>query len=239
MTQLRRISAPLLAVVLALTLAIGLAPTLLLAAPAAQETTPAIVGYYESAVIPGNDDTPDLVVGLILYEDGSAEVLSDYDDDQETITEVGTWVDNGDNTLTLTVTGSSTEAYAAPIDLTFTIAEDGSLVNTEFSPEGLILLPAELGNDVISQLPAEARIYQSAVMPAASTPGLQLTLALFDDASLTKWMEAWWSRSPASWKTPTARPPTMKNRWNLYSPSTTMARWPWSMKGVRSLARKG
>src|SRR3712207_1434681 len=108
MIRLQRIPAILLAVVLALTVAIGPAPTLLLAAPVAQESEPAIFGYYESDVIAGDEDTPDLVVGLILYEDGTAEVLSDYENEDEVITEVGTWVDNGDGTLTLTVTGSTT-----------------------------------------------------------------------------------------------------------------------------------
>lgn len=192
MRLLRRIPALLLAVTLALAVGIVPATALLLAAPAAQEEGPAILGYYQSDVIPGEEGAPDLVVGLILYEDGTAEVISDYDDGTDIITEVGTWVDNGDETVTLTVTGTTEGDYAAPIDLVFDVAEDGSLVvpgaeNGAFGLNGLILLPMTMGNSdaILAQIPAEARVYQSDVMPAASSPGLQLTLALFEDGSLT------------------------------------------------------
>jgi hypothetical protein len=192
MTRLRRISALLLAVTLALTLGMIPATTPLLAASVAQADDPAILGYYESDLIPGEGDTPDLVVGLILYEDGTAEVISDYQNDEDVITEVGTWVDNGDGTVTLTVTGTTKEDYAAPIDLDFQVADDGSLVvpgaaNGAFGEAGLTLAPTPLGNSdaILANIPADAVVYQSDVMPSTSGPGLQLTLALFDDNSLT------------------------------------------------------
>lgn len=199
MRLLRRIPALLLAVTLAL--AIGLMPvsTLLLAAPAAQPSGTTVFGYFESEVIPGGGNSPDLVVGLLLYEDGSAELVSDYQTDENVIVEVGTWVDNGDGTLTLTVTGTTDGAYAAPVALDFAITDDGSLFSDAFGAEGLSLLPATLpaggtpgaapaasnSEIILAQIPSNALVYQSDLLPAASTPGLQLTLAIFDDSSLT------------------------------------------------------
>ena len=76
MKHLRHLSALLLAVTLALAAGFVASPAPLLAAAIAQASGPAIQGYYESNVIPGEGDTPDLVVGLLLYEDGTAKVIS-------------------------------------------------------------------------------------------------------------------------------------------------------------------
>lgn len=201
MKYLRRMPALLLALILALGVGFGLAPTTLLAAPAAQGVEdPAVTGYYESDVLE-SADSPGLVVGLILYEDGSADVISDYMNDEDVIVEVGTWVDNGDDTVTLTVTGTVDGAYEAPIELVFEMDEDGSLVvpgeeGGAFGEEGLTLLPTELGTEetesepsstadqILSELPEDALVYQSEVMAAADSPGMQITLVVFDDGSL-------------------------------------------------------
>src|SRR5215207_5995934 len=103
-TLWRRTPALLLAVTLALALGLIPAPTLLLAAPVAQGDAPAVMGYFQSELIPGSGDNPELVVSVVLYDDGTAEVISDYPSGEIVITEVGTYVDNGDGTLTLTVT---------------------------------------------------------------------------------------------------------------------------------------
>jgi hypothetical protein len=203
---LRRIPAALFAALLALSTGIGVAPHAVLAAPSAQADA-TLVGYFESEVLP-SADSAGLVVGLSLYEDGSAEVSSDYLNDEAPILEVGQWVENDDGTLTLTVTGTGEEDYPAPIDLVFTIDEDGSLVipgapDGIFGEEGLILLVADAptdetadeestaaetaGSDTAERwenLPADALVYQSEVMPAASSPGLQLTMVLYADNSL-------------------------------------------------------
>ena len=192
MTLVRRIPALLLAVTLALAVGIVPAPTLLLAAPAAQASEPAVQGYYESDLIPGVGGNPDLVVGLRLYEDGTAEVISEYQTGEDAIIEVGTWVDNGDETLTLTVIGTTDGDYAAPIDLVFNIAADGALVvpgaeNGAFGTAGLTLNPTSIGNSeaILAQIPENALVFQSDILPNESSLGLQLTLAIFDDGSLT------------------------------------------------------
>ena len=209
MKQLRRIPPLLLAALLALTLAVGPAPLRVLAAPT-QQTAPAVVGYFESDVLPAAD-TPGLVVGLYLYDDGSAELTSDYLNDEPVIVEVGTWTDNEDGTVTLTVTGTPDGDYEAPIALTFQVAEDGALVvpgevGGAFGEAGLRLALVEDdaaaeepatdaagteepatddgmtgADELLADLPEDAIVYQSEVMPAASSPGLQITLLLFDD----------------------------------------------------------
>jgi hypothetical protein len=211
MKLLRRIPALLLTLILALGVGISPVPSALLAAPVAQETEdPAVTAYYESDVLESADSSG-LVVGLILYEDGSAEVISDYMNDEDVIVEVGTWVDNGNETLTLTVTGTVDGDYEAPIDLVFNIDEDGALVipgatGGAFGEEGLSLFPAELSTEaepgaepgaevdaepeteavsssdaILAEIPEGALVYQSEVMTAASSPGLQITLVVFDD----------------------------------------------------------
>ena len=126
MKQLRRIPPLLLAALLALTLAVGPPPLRALAAPT-QQPAPELVGYFESGVLP-TADTPGLVVGLYLYDEGSAELTSDYLNDEPVIVEVGAWTVNTDSTLTLTITGTPEGDYEAPIALTFQVDEDGALV---------------------------------------------------------------------------------------------------------------
>src|SRR5690554_466399 len=115
MNLLRRVPALLLAVTLALAVGIVPAPALLLAAPAAQAGEPALLDYYEGVMV---IDGEDVTVGLLLYDDGTAEVISDFESEDGSIvqvTEVGTWVDNGDGTISLTVTGTTEGDYAAPV----------------------------------------------------------------------------------------------------------------------------
>ncbi|MCC6455732.1 MAG: copper resistance protein NlpE N-terminal domain-containing protein [Caldilineaceae bacterium] len=184
MTLLRRVPTLLLALVLALAVGTGPAPLMAASpvAPVIQESEPAIIGSYRSNVIPGDANTPDMVAELILYDDGSAEVVS-YVEDEAVITEIGTWVEGDDGTMTLTVTASTVETYEQPATLIFDVADDGTLTSDE---AGLTLTPTGEGNDVLGQLPEEALIYQSGVMTRTSGPGLQqLTLALFDDETLT------------------------------------------------------
>ncbi len=198
MKQLHRIPALTLAVVVALLLGITTAPLAVWAAPDAQATVaPAVLGYYQSDVLPAAD-SPGLQVALILYEDGSAEVYSDYLNDEPPIVEVGEWVENDDGTLTLTVTGTTEVEYQQAISLTFEVAEDGALVvpgeaGGPFGEAGLVLNPAELPVEEAGmgeampteiEIPADASAYQSPILPALETPGLQITLLLYEDGSL-------------------------------------------------------
>ncbi len=196
---------PSLTVIIVVALLLGLAgtPRATWAAPRLQTgsptatATPAITGYYQSDVLPAAD-SPGLQVALILYDDGSAEVYSDYLNDEPPIIEVGEWVENDDGSLTLTVTGTTEVQYQQPISLTFQVGDDGSLVvpgeaGGPFGEAGLVLNPADLPVEQVGlneavpaeiTIPPDARAYQSAIMPALDTPGFQITLLLYEDGSL-------------------------------------------------------
>jgi uncharacterized lipoprotein NlpE involved in copper resistance len=199
MKKSHRISTLTLAVVVALLLSLTASPLTAWAAPVAQTETvaPAVVGYYQSDVLAAAD-SPGLQVALILYEDNTAEVYSDYLNDEPPIVEVGTWEENDDGTITLTVTGTTEVEYQQAIALTFQVGEDGTLVvpgevGGPFGEAGLVLNPAELpveetgmGEAVPTEIeiPADASAYQSAILPSIDTPGLQITLLLYEDGSL-------------------------------------------------------
>ncbi|HXF61772.1 MAG TPA: copper resistance protein NlpE N-terminal domain-containing protein [Caldilineaceae bacterium] len=162
--------------VLALVLApaVGLVhkPASLWAAPVIQAEELTIIGFYQSDVLPVAS-SPGLQISLTLYDDGSAEVASDYLNDEPPIIEIGEWVQNDDGSVTLTVTGTDAGPYAEPITLTFELADDGSLVipgeeGGPFGREGLILAPAEPPTEAE---PAEAET------PTAETPTAETTAA--------------------------------------------------------------
>src|SRR5690606_19265546 len=120
-------------------------------------------------------------------------------DEEATIVEVGEWTQNADGTVTLSITGTADQEYSLPIELTFQVNEAGALVipgepDGPFGEEGLTLAPAgapdtdtaatETPALDLATLPDNARVYQSEVLPSASTPGLQITLILFADGTL-------------------------------------------------------
>jgi uncharacterized lipoprotein NlpE involved in copper resistance len=106
-----------------------------------------IIGYYQSDVLPAVS-SPGLQIALTLYEDGTAEVESDYLNDDPPIREIGEWVQNDDGSVTLTVIGTLEQDYAEPIELTFDLEDDGALIipgeaGGPFGAEGLRLAPAD------------------------------------------------------------------------------------------------
>ncbi len=189
MKRTRQFSALLLVLALALAWlpAAPLQPAPLEAAPARQNAAPALVGQYRSAVLPAAS-SPGLLVTLRLYDDGSAEVVSDYLNDEAPIIEVGDWTTNADGSVTLTVVGTEEMDYAQPVSLTFLVDESGALVvpgapGGPFGEAGLRLDPLAAPPD-FSALPADTLLFQSAVLPSAAGPGFQVTLALLSDGTL-------------------------------------------------------
>ena len=65
-----------------------------------------------------------LLRALALNTDGTATLTSDYYNDKPLIVEQGTWVDNGDGTLTLTLTGQDGQDYLTPTVITFAAVDD-------------------------------------------------------------------------------------------------------------------
>ena len=79
---------------------------------------PGFVGTY-SASLPAASG-PGRVVTLSLNGDGSADMSTDFQNGKPPIVEVGTWQDNGDGTVTVTLTGRADGTmYAQPDVITF------------------------------------------------------------------------------------------------------------------------
>lgn len=188
MNRTRKPSAFLLVLALALALlpAAPLRPTPLSAAPATQ-AAPNLVTQYRSDVLPAAS-SPGLLVTLLLFDDGSAQVISDYLNDEDPIVELGEWVANLDGTVTLTVVGTEEMDYGQPVSLTFLLDESGALVvpgavDGPFGEAGLRLTPFAAAPD-LGDLPADTLVFRSVILPAASGPSFQVTLALLSDGSL-------------------------------------------------------
>lgn len=86
------------------------------------------------------------LVALRLDEEGTAQLSTEFVNDQPPIVEIGTWVDNDDQTLTVTLTGRPDRAYDKPTVITFRRDDDYVVsVGAEdlFGSEGLKLRQAE------------------------------------------------------------------------------------------------
>lgn len=194
-----------LALTMAFVLGMALSPAVLLAAPPAQTAEPTIIGFYQSEVIPTGDDSG-LQISLTLYEDGSAEAVSDLLTDEPPIVEVGTWEQNDNGSVTLTLTGTKTENYAEPVVLVFELDDDGALSipgveGGAFGSEGLTLAPteppapetadeatetpaatAEPAEEQTAQ-PQEIQVYLSDLLPVATGADRQITLTVNVDGT--------------------------------------------------------
>jgi hypothetical protein len=81
---------------------------------------------------------------LTLYDDDSIVMSTDYLNDEAPLDEIGTWEENSDDTLTITITGRADLDYSEPTVITFELDED-QLVAVEydmslFGSEGLTLI---------------------------------------------------------------------------------------------------
>ncbi|MCO5208925.1 MAG: copper resistance protein NlpE [Caldilinea sp.] len=111
-------------------------------------TAPAVSATYKSDTLPAAD-SPGRVITLTLLDDGSLTMSTDFLNDQPPIEEVGTWEENADGTLTVSLTGTPDGEYDQPDVLTF--EKDGDqIVAVEYDEsmwgsEGLTLTeqPAE------------------------------------------------------------------------------------------------
>lgn len=104
------------------------------------------VAYYKSEPLPAASSSG-RVVELVLLDDGTAAMRTDYLNDEAPIVEVGVW-EEGEDTVTVTLTGSRDQEYDAPVVIVF-VVEDDQLVATEydaalFGEEGLTLLAQPL-----------------------------------------------------------------------------------------------
>lgn len=146
---------------------------------------------FQTAVIEA-DDGSERQYTLNLGAAEQAAWLTDSLDDEAPLTELGQWTANM-YTVTVILTGTVDTLYDEPEQLAFGFVKDGSgsIAAYEFDPEkygkqGLEMtyqpqLPALLAQAKAgAEAPPIAGIYTSDVLPAADSPGLVQTLALFD-----------------------------------------------------------
>ena len=101
------------------------------------------IAIYQSDTLPAAA-SPGREIELVLYEDGTALMSTDYLNDEAPVEEAGTW-ELADDTLTVTLTGQAGQAYDAPVTIVFT-DEGDQLVAVEYDEsrygtEGLVLYP--------------------------------------------------------------------------------------------------
>lgn len=96
------------------------------------------------------------LIALRLSDDGAAQLATEFDNGQPAIVESGVWQDNGDDTLTVTLTGQQGQPYDQPVIIT--VQRDGDYLATvgadeRFGAEGLRLRQAEaVARDVSASL---------------------------------------------------------------------------------------
>lgn len=69
-------------------------------------------------------DSPALLRALALNSDGTATLTSDYYNDQPLIVQDGTWTENADGTITVTLTGQDGQLTTTPDVITFDVDDD-------------------------------------------------------------------------------------------------------------------
>ncbi len=137
------------------------------------------VGVYQAGLPAAS--SPDRQMTLSLSLDQSAQLSSDYLNGEAPITETGSWQDNGNNTATVTLSGRlDGVVYEAPVVITFRL-EGGALTATEYDQTlfGSAGLTFERQMDFAAAGQAEQAVgIYKALLPAASSPGLDSTLYL-------------------------------------------------------------
>jgi uncharacterized lipoprotein NlpE involved in copper resistance len=91
------------------------------------------IAVFNSGVLPAAS-TPGLVKRLVLFEDGTVQMVSDYLNGEAAVIELGTWQEESDGTFVVTLTGPIGRPYRTPDVLTFARADDG-VSATEFDPD--------------------------------------------------------------------------------------------------------
>lgn len=86
------------------------------------------LGNTYLALLPAASGGGTRLVALTLFDDGAAQLATEFANEETPLVELGSWVDNGDDTFTVTLTGRPDGAYDAPIAVTF--QRDGDAVQS-------------------------------------------------------------------------------------------------------------
>lgn len=108
------------------------------------------------ALLPAASGGGTRLIALVLFSNGTANLATEFSSQETPIIDLGTWVDNGDDTITVTLTGRPEREFDAPIIVTFQREDDFlQSVGSEdlFGSEGLRLrLAADVARDVGASL---------------------------------------------------------------------------------------
>ena len=105
------------------------------------------------ATLPAASGGGERLIALNLGDDGTARMVTDFQSDDPPVVEIGTWQDNGDGTLTVTLTGQEDKPYDTPVVITF--EQDGDLLKMVeydlalYGSEGMTL---DRADDVVESL---------------------------------------------------------------------------------------
>ena len=122
--------------------------------PADMEAMTNPAGTYVSKLYPAADASGMMII-LSLFDNNNAEQVSYYVA-KATITEQGTWQQNDDGTITVSITGSGDQTYAKPVDTTYTRTGDLISDGTFELTRAEVVTPEQLAaSGGASGLPAE------------------------------------------------------------------------------------
>jgi hypothetical protein len=163
--------------------------------PADMDRMSSPAGTYVSKLYPAADASGLLTV-LSLFDNNNVEQVSIYIG-KDTIVEQGTWTENDDGSITVSITGTAEQEYASPSETKYTrtgeMLSDGTFELTRVevvTPEqlaasggatGLVDEGAGAAGDTAGETAAPMATYTSDLLPAADSPGRVITLALYED----------------------------------------------------------
>jgi len=152
-------------------------------------------GAYVSPVQP-TENSAGVVYLLNMLPDGSASLNSDYLNLQPPVYEIGTWTDNGDQSVTLEITGTVEQTYDDPIDIDFMITDDGvlttettilyplSLLNADMTEQDGADEESESSSDALDDSGEDTHIYVAAVtLPDTDTP-TNIYMLIYNDGTV-------------------------------------------------------
>lgn len=148
-----------------------------------EELDSVLSGVYVSPV----QASDNVVYILNLLADGTASLNSDYLNLEPPIFEVGTWTDNGDDTVTVEIAGTVEEEYENPIIIDFTLGEYGELV-----VEGIYLYPLEIftylqeddSGAEIGSAESEVYVYVAEVTYPDADEATYVYMFIYDDGTV-------------------------------------------------------
>lgn len=153
--------------------------------PADMEAMTNPAGTYVSKLYPAADASGMMII-LSLFDNNNAEQVSYYVA-KATITEQGTWKQNDDGTITVSITGSGDQTYAKPMDTTYTRSGDVISDGTFELTRAEVVTPEQLAaSGGATGLPAEGSTEGAATTTdLAGTSWLWTETLMSDDTKTT------------------------------------------------------